>query len=195
MIMINQVYIDDKKIKDILTYIAAMRHAEQIRMMFLCSLNGMRSINFCYLQVKDVYNPDFSVKDVICLDENKNKGKFGANYYLNSQMKKEFKEYLKFLKSRDDELNPDDYLFKSQKLGKPYNRVSISRLFANIYKKFNIHGASHFGRHLFVSKLVNSGVNICLVQRLANHRNICTTQRYFNYNPQMLSNAVESLKI
>ena len=172
-----------------------MRHAEQIRMMFLCSLNGMRSINFCYLQVKDVYNPDFSVKDVICLDENKNKGKFGANYYLNSQMKKEFKEYLKFLKSRDDELNPDNYLFKSQKLGKPYNRVSISRLFSNIYKKFNIHGASHFGRHLFVSKLVNSGVNICLVQRLANHRNISTTQRYFNYNPQMLSNAVESLKI
>ena len=70
MIMINQTYIDDKKIKDILTYIAGMRRAEQIRMMFLCSLNGMRSINFCYLQVKNVYNPDFSVKDVICRDEN-----------------------------------------------------------------------------------------------------------------------------
>lgn len=225
--MINQTYIDDKKIKDILTYISGMRHAEQIRMMFLCSLNGMRSINFCYLQIKDVYNPDLSVKDVICLDENKNKGKFGANYYLNSQMKKEFKEYLKFLKSKEEVLTPDNYLFKSQKLNKPYNRVSISRLFSNIYKKFNIHGASHLGRHSIptsirlqlafwlivfhcftqknsssncfslrsVSKLVNSGVNICLVQRLANHRNISTTQRYFNYNPQMLSNAVESLKI
>ena len=113
--MINQTYIDDKKVKNILTYIAGMRHAEQIRIMFLCSLNGMRSINFCYLQVKDVYNDDLSVKDVICLDENKNKGKFGANYYLNSQMKKEFREYLKFLKSKEDELNPDDYLFKSQK--------------------------------------------------------------------------------
>lgn len=110
-------------------------------------------------------------------------------------MKKEFREYLKFLKSKEDELNPDDYLFKSQKMNKPYNRVSISRLFSNIYKKFNIHGASHLGRHLFVSKLVNSGVNICLVQKLANHRNIGTTQRYFNYNSQMLSNAVESLKI
>ena len=110
-------------------------------------------------------------------------------------MKKEFQEYLKFLKSKNEELTPNDYIFKSQKLGKPYNRVSISRLFSNIYKKFNIYGASHFGRHLFVSKLVNSGVNICLVQRLANHRNISTTQRYFNYNPQMLSNAVESLKI
>ena len=53
--MVNDVFVDDKKIKDILTYISGMKHAEQIRMMFLCSLNGMRSINFCYLQVKDVY--------------------------------------------------------------------------------------------------------------------------------------------
>lgn len=52
--MTNDVFVDDKKIKDILTYISGMKHAEQIRMMFLCSLNGMRSINFAYLQIKDV---------------------------------------------------------------------------------------------------------------------------------------------
>ena len=98
--MVNQVFIDDKKIKDILTYIQGMRHAEQIRMMFLCSLNGMRSINFAYLQVGDVYTPDLKVKDVICLDKDKNKGKFGCSYYLNTQMKKEFKEYLGYLMKR-----------------------------------------------------------------------------------------------
>lgn len=63
------------------------------------------------------------------------------------------------------------------------------------YNKFGIKGASHMGRHLFVSKLVNSGVNICLVQRLANHRHISTTQRYFNCNEQMLVNAAENAKI
>lgn len=193
--MVNQAYLDDKKIKDILTYISGMRHSEQIRMMFFCSLNGMRSINFCYLQIKDVYNDDESVKDVISLDTDKNKGKFGANYYLNSQIKKEFKEYLKYLKSRNVNLTAETYLFTSQKLNKPYNRVSISRLFSSIYRKFNIEGASHLGRHIFVSKLVNSGINICLVQKLSNHRNIGTTQRYFNYNSQMLSNAVESIKV
>ena len=51
--MVNQIFIDDKKIKDILIYISGINHAEQIRMMFLCSLNGMRSINFTYLQVGD----------------------------------------------------------------------------------------------------------------------------------------------
>ena len=46
--MTNDVFVDDKKIKDILNFIKSMKHAEQIRMMFLCSLNGMRSINFAY---------------------------------------------------------------------------------------------------------------------------------------------------
>ncbi len=194
--MTNSEFINDKKIKDILTYISAMKHATQIRMMFLCSLNGMRSINFAYLQIKDCYTDGLKVKDAICLSEDKNKGKHKCVYYLNSQMKKEFADYLKYLQEKwSERLSPETYLFTSQKMNKPYNRVSISRLFAAVYRKFGIKGASHLGRHLFVSKLVNAGVNICLVQKLANHRNISTTQRYFNYNEKMLMNAVENVKM
>ena len=193
--MVNSVFVDDKKMRDILTYISGMKHAKKIRMMFLCSHNGMRSINFCYLQIKDVYTPDWKVKDVICLDYDKNKGKNKCSYYLNGQMKKEFSEYLKYLQSKNENLNSESYLFTSQKQNKPYNRVSISRLFSSIYRKFNIQGASHLGRHLFVSKLVNSGINICIVQKLANHKNISTTQHYFNYDPQMLANAVENVRV
>ena len=173
-----------------------MKHAEQIRMMFLCSLNGLRSINFAYLQVKDCYTEQLKTKGIINLDYDKNKGKNKCSYYLNSQMKKEFADYLKYLQTKwGERLTSETYLFTSQKLNKPYNRVSISRLFSSIYNKFGIKGASHLGRHLFVSKLVNSGVNICLVQKLANHRNIATTQHYFNYNEKMLANAVENTKI
>ena len=193
--MVNDVFVDDKKIKDILTYINGIRHSEQIRMMFLCSFNGLRSINFAYLQVKDVYTAEFKVKDAICLNDDKNKGKYKCTYYINSQMKKEFAEYLKYLRKKHKEVLANTYLFTSQKQNKPYSRSNISRLFAAIYHKFSIQGASHLGRHLFVSKLVNSGVNICLVQKLANHRNISTTQRYFNYNEHMLANAVENVKI
>jgi len=194
--MTNSEFVDDKKIKDILTYIKSMKHAEQIRMMFLCSLNGLRSINFAYLQVKDCYTEQLKPKDVINLDYDKNKGKHKCTYYLNNQMKKEFADYAKYLQLKwGEKLSPETYLFTSQKLNKPYNRVSISRLFSSIYNKFGIKGASHLGRHLFVSKLVNAGVNICLVQKLANHRNIATTQHYFNYNEKMLANAVENVRI
>ena len=193
--MVNQVFLTDKKIKDIFTYIQGMQHSEQIRMMFLCSFNGMRSINFRNLQISDVYTDEYNVKDVITLDKEKNKGKFGANYYLNSQIKKEFATYLEYMKQRDGELNPQQYLFTSQKMGKPFNRSSISRIFSQIYKKFGISADSHLGRHMFVSKLVNSGINICVVQRLANHQNLGTTQHYYNFNEQMMSNAVENVKI
>lgn len=194
--MTNSEFVDDKKIKDILAYIKSMKHAEQIRMMFLCSLNGLRSINFAYLQVKDCYTEQLKPKDVINLDYDKNKGKHKCTYYLNSQMKKEFADYMKYLQLKwGENLSSETYLFTSQKLNKPYNRVSISRLFSSIYNKFGIKGASHLGRHLFVSKLVNAGVNICLVQKLANHRNIATTQHYFNYNEKMLANAVENVRI
>ena len=115
--MTNDVFVDDKKIKDILTYISGMKYAEQIRMMFLCSLNGMRSINFAYLQVKDVFTDNLKIKDVICLDYDKNKGKNKCSYYMNSQMKKEFCEYLKYLQTKvERQTDTGDLLFTSQKL-------------------------------------------------------------------------------
>lgn len=194
--MTNGEFVDDKKIKDILAYIKSMKHAEQIRMMFLFSLNGLRAINFTFLQVKDCYTDQLKPNDVINLDSNKNKGKHKCSYFMNSQMKKELSDYLKYLQAKwGDELNPETYLFTSQKLNKPYNRVSISRLFSSVYRKFGIKGASHLGRHLFVSKLVNSGVSVFVIQKLVNHRNIGTTQKYFNHNEQMLTNAVENTKI
>ena len=89
---------------------------------------------------------------------------------LNHKPKVNLSKYLKYLQDEwGESLTPETYLFTSQKLNKPYNRVSISQLFSSIYSKFGIKGASHLGRHLFVSKLVNAGVNICIVQRLANH--------------------------
>lgn len=193
--MVNDVFVDDKKLKDIFTYISGLRHNEQIRMMFLFSLNGFRSINFRLLQVKDCYTVDLKVKDVVCLNDDKNKGKHKCSYFLNTQMKKELAEYLKFLKNKHNNFNADTYLFTSQKLNKPYNRVSICKLFSSIYQKFGINGASHLGRHLFISKLVNAGVNICLVQKCANHLHLSSTQKYFLFNEQMLANAVENAKI
>jgi integrase/recombinase XerD len=194
--MTNSEFVDDKKIKDIMLYIKSMKHAEQIRMMFMCSLNGLRSINFAYLQVKDCYTDQLKPKDVINLDYDKNKGKHKCSYFMNSQMKKEFADYLNYLQQKwGEDLSPETYLFTSQKRNRPYNRVSISRLFGLIYNKFGIKGASHLGRHLFVSKLVNAGVNICLVQKLANHRNIATTQKYFIYSEKMLANAVENVRV
>lgn len=80
-----------------------MKHAEQVRMMFMCSLNGLRSVNFAYLQVKDCYTDQLKPKDVINLDYDKNKGKHSYSYFMNSQMKRELADYLSYLQQKWDE--------------------------------------------------------------------------------------------
>ena len=194
--MVNKEYVKDAKLKDIMTYIKGLNHSEMIRMMFFCSMNGMRSINFRCLQVKDVFDCDGYVKDVIELESCKNKGKFGAKYYVNNQFKKELESYYEYMKTKHGEnLNQDTYLFTSQKMKRPFNRVSICRIFHEIYAKFGIHGASHLGRHMFITKMINNGVNPFLVKTLVNHKNIQTTQRYYNTDANLLLNAVELARI
>ena len=100
-----------------------------------------------------------------------------------------------FAKEVGREINTGNLHFYFTKTEQAVCPFKHQPLFASIYRKFSIHGASHLGRHIFVSKLVNAGVNICIVQKLANHKNISTTQHYFNANEQMLANAVENVKI
>ena len=194
--MVNQEKVSDKQIKDILVYINGLYYKKPIRMMFMCSiLGGMRSINFRSLQVHDVYKPDGTVKETIDLKSDKNKGDRTAQYRVNQQLRKEFEEYYGYLKSRwKDRFSEDTYLFTSQKMNKPYNPRSIYRIFSSIYKKFYIHGGTHMGRHIYITKLINNGINPFIVQKLVNHRSVQTTQRYYQQDADLLQAAVNTLK-
>lgn len=151
----------------------------------------MRCINFAYLQVKDVLNDDNSVRDIIELTPDKNKGSKNAKYYVNDEMKKYIKEYLNGFNLE----NRDKFLFTSQKTNKPYNRNSISRIFTSIYRTFNMNCSSHFGRRSFITSLLTNGIDITTVKTLVNHKNIQTTSIYYNENENMLKNVVNQLHI
>ena len=67
-------------------------------------------------------------------------------------------------------------------------------LFNRIYKMVGIDGASsHSGRRQFVTQLADRGINARLVQVLAGHKHLSTTQRYIDVNENALRNAVELL--
>ena len=161
--MINRAVIDEKKIKAIFKYIDTLNNAKQIKMMFRFNfLCGMRCINFCYLQIKDVLNDDNSVKDIIELTADKNKGAKKAKYYVNDEMKKYIKEYL-----NDSNLqNRDKFLFTSQKTNKPYKRNSITRIFSTIYKIFNLDCTTQFRRRNNITskppQFITMKTKICL---------------------------------
>lgn len=193
--MVNHDYVSDEQIKDILACVTRYNRKQILRMMLFMSLNGLRCINFRSLVVSDIYNPDGSVKNIISLSGDKNKGKFAAQYYVNKQLKKELEAYYLYLKQKwGDKFSQETYLFTPNRVNKPYARGSVCRIFHNLYKKFGIHGASHMGRHIFITKLINQSVNPLIVQRLVNHRNLQTTQHYYNEDPRRLLTAVEMAK-
>ena len=134
--MVNHDYVSDAQIKDILTFANGITRSRIVRMMLFMSLNGMRSINFRNLIVSDVYNPDGSVKNIIDLKNDKNKGKFSAQYYVNKQLKKELEAYYLYLQTKwGDKFSSDICLFTPNRINKPYARGSICRIFHNLYKK------------------------------------------------------------
>lgn len=190
--MINRAIIQEKTLKAIFKHIRTLSNGKQIEMMFKFNyMAGMRCINFCYLQVKDVLDENNNVRDIIELTPDKNKGAKKAKYYISDDLKKDIKEYLADFNKE----NRNRFLFTSQKTGKPYNRNSISRIFTSIYKTFNLDCSTHFGRRNFITTLLTNGIDITTVKTLVNHKNIQTTSIYYNENEVMLKNVVNSFSM
>ena len=49
-------------------------------------------------------------------------------------------------------------------------------------------------KEIFITKMIDKGINPFIVQKLVNHRSIQTTQRYYNADPRRLLNAVEMVE-
>jgi integrase/recombinase XerD len=72
----------------------------------------------------------------------------------------------------------------------------MSQLFARLYKKAGIEGASsHSGRRQFITTLAEAQVNVRVIQALARHSHLNTTMRYIDINDKKLEAAVEHFKI
>ena len=75
-----------------------------------------------------------------------------------------------------------------------FSGQTIVNLFTKLYKLAGIDGASsHSGRRQFVTKLADQGINARLVQALARHKHLSTTQRYIEVNELQMRNAIELL--
>ena len=76
--------------------------------------------------------------------------------------------------------------------GGGFTAQTIVNLFKRIYKMAGIDGASsHSGRRQFVTNLADKGINARVVQALARHKHLGTTQRYIDINDNKLRAAVE----
>ena len=182
-----------EEIKKVLKVCQLTKHEDRNRfIVHLSFLSGMRAIEIANLRVSNVVNAENEVLDTIALDKTQTKGNKGQTVYVGKALKKEIAVYLnKFPHLLN---NKEGSLIRTQK-GKTTS-ATIQFIFKQLYALANIPNAtSHSGRRNFITELSEKGVSVRVIQELARHSSLQTTQRYIDVSVPKLKNAVDLIGV
>lgn len=182
--------LNEQELKRVLAVMSTMKHAKRNRLLVMMSFQaGMRAGEIAAIKIGNVQNEDGTIRDRIHLENNQTKGDRQRTVILSKKLQQEILNYVGNLtgfKSRSDQP-----LICSQK-GGHFSPTTLVMLFRQIYDLAGLSDArSHSGRRSFITKLANKGVSVRVVQTLAGHTSMQTTQRYIDVNEGMLVSAVE----
>ena len=182
--------LSDAEFKRLTAVINSIRYSERNHTIVALSFYaGMRACEIAALRVCDVINSNGKVKDTIYLSAAQTKGSENTTILVNTKLQKQLYKYLKIHSVLLE--NPNRALIFSAK-GAGFSAQTIVNLFKRLYGLAGIEGASsHSGRRQFVTRLADQGINARLVQSLARHKHLSTTQRYIDVNENALRNALE----
>lgn len=152
---------------------------------------GLRACEIAALRVGDVFDASGKPKDTIYLSAAQTKGSESCTVLANKRLRQQLARYA--AQHPKQLLKPTAPLVFSAK-GGGFSPQTVVNLFQRLYKLANIAGASsHSGRRQFVTELADKGINARVVQALARHKNLGTTQRYIDINDNKLRAAIELL--
>lgn len=183
----------DAQVKMVLKYLESCdRNALRNQVMFLLTLHGLRSKEVAELQISMVIDAEGAIADVISLEDKASKGKSGRVIPINKTLKVLLADYLGTRIS-----NPTAYVVETERSQK-FSANAVAVFFKRLYLKLGFCGcSSHSGRRTFITncarKVSQAGGSIRDVMALAGHRNIQTTQRYVDQNPEAQTALVKML--
>jgi integrase/recombinase XerD len=182
--------LSNAEFKRLTAVINSIRYSERNHTIVALSFYaGMRACEIAALRVCDVINSDGKVNDTIYLNAAQTKGSENTTILVNTKLQKQLYKYLKIHTELLEK--PNRALIFSAK-GAGFSAQTIVNLFKRLYGLAGIEGASsHSGRRQFVTRLADQGINARLVQSLARHKHLSTTQRYIDVNENALRNALE----
>lgn len=178
----------DKQLKQVLAHCSTRKHAARDRAIVLFSfLAGLRAKEIAALTQANVLGEDGRVREEFTLSPLQTKGRKARRVFLNARLQKELAIYLKQAKLRA--ICPA--LFQSQK-GAGFSPNTMCQLLLRIYDGAGFADAtSHSGRRSMINALAAKGISVRVLQTLAGHSSISTTQRYIDVNDEQLRAAVE----
>lgn len=164
------------------------QHAARNRLVVMVSfLGGLRAGEIAALRLRHVVNEDGSVRDRIHLGVDETKGNRQRTVFVGKKLQKEIGRYMK----QRQWYTLDAPLIRSQK-GGHFSPTTMVMLFRRIYDEAGIPDAkSHSGRRTLITRLANRGISVFVLQELAGHRSVQTTQKYVSVNDEMLVSAAD----
>ncbi len=176
--------------KRVYAVIDAHRYSARNRAIFAFSFfAGLRACEIAALKVGDVFDDSGNPRDTVFLAAAQTKGDEAGTILVSKRLSKALTVYANSYPRHVSK--SDAPLFFSAKRG-GFSPQTIVNLFAKFYAAADIKGASsHSGRRQFLTELADKGVNVRVIQALARHKDIGTTQRYIDYNESKLRNVIE----
>jgi integrase/recombinase XerD len=152
-------------------------------------LAGLRVGECAALRYEDILDADSVVRSEIRLDAEQTKGRYGRVVFVSEKLRKELHSYVRVIPYK----SITDKLFYTQKSeGEGFTANTLCQFFHYLFRSCGIEGAtSHSPRRTFITNLADKGVSVRVLQSLAGHRNISTTQAYIDVNDAMKRKAVE----
>jgi len=179
-----------QELRRALDYVATRRHAARNRAMLLTMyLAGLRVGECAALRYEDVLDAEGAVRSEIRLDAEQTKGRYGRVVFVSDKLHKELQAYVRAVPYK---AVADKLFYTQKKDADGFTANTLCQHFHYLFRKAGIEGASsHSPRRTFITNLADKGVSVRVLQSLAGHRNISTTQAYIDVNDAMKRKAVE----
>ncbi len=181
--------LDDAELKRLLKLVSLGRQGPRNRLVILLGhWAGMRVGEVALIKIGDVLNGDMTVKDTINLMPIQTKGSRSRTVHMPVKLQDEIRNYISTLRI----IKMDAPLIQSQKRREGFTPNTLCSTVKHWYRMAGIdNGSSHSGRRSFLTKLASKGVSARVLQELAGHKNLATTQLYIDVNDEMKRRAIE----
>ena len=105
-------------------------------------------------------------------------------------------EIQKYIESNTERLvTVKSLLIYSQRAGGHFSSQTLQILFKTLCSNIVINASNHSGHRKFITDLSEKGVSVRVIQELARHRDLATTQRYIDVSVDKLRKAVNLVGI
>jgi integrase/recombinase XerD len=149
--------------------------------------SGMRVGEVAVLLYGDVVATDGTIRTEVRLSAAQTKGNKSRTVLLPERLRAELAYYA----AQHPTKVHSKPLFDTERSA-GFTADTLTHIVNGLYRRAEIHGASsHSGRRTFITKLAEQGISARVLQNLAGHFSLATTQKYIDIKPSMLRAAVE----